>query len=98
VELILSWTPRQFRNFIKGAQHKQIDEYERMARGAMFNRYAMNAKKATEKKMFDADKARKRLEKGSDKWKDSKEPSIQMNQYKRMKKALQGYTPVFTPH
>ncbi|MFT4415325.1 hypothetical protein ACLM5H_15800 [Fredinandcohnia humi] len=96
--MILSWTPREYRAFIKGAQHKEIDEYERMAKSAMFNRYAMNAKRASEKKMFDADKARKRLDNESKNWKDSRDVTLQQIRYKRMKKALEGFTPSFTPH
>lgn len=95
-ELILSWTPREYSAFVKGAQHREIDEYERLAKGAMFHRFALNAKRATEKKMFDADKARKRLEKGSKKWKDSKEPIVDRTRYIRMKEALEGFTPTFT--
>lgn len=61
----------------------------------MFNRYAMNAKKASEKKMFDADNARRRLENNDKKWKDSRDVSDIQKRYKKMKQALKGYTPVF---
>lgn len=49
---------------MKGAQHRIIDEYELMAKAAMANRYAMNAKRASERKIFNAKQARKNLEKG----------------------------------
>ncbi|WP_226639330.1 hypothetical protein [Priestia flexa] len=96
IELILSWTPNEYRAFIKGAQHREIDEYERMAKAAMFNRYATNAKKANEKKMFDAKQARKRLEENDSRWKESREPSLNQKRYKRMKQALEGFVPVFS--
>lgn len=95
MELILSWTPNEYNAFIKGSQHKEIDEYEKLARNAMFHRYALNAKNPSEKKMFDANKARKRLESGSKRWKDSRDTEIKLNQYKRLKEALKGFKPVF---
>jgi PAB1-binding protein PBP1 len=94
-ELIYSWTPREYKNFIKGSQHREIDEYERMAKGALFNRYATNEKRVSEKKMFDADKARRRLEKGDKNYKDSRDVAVKQKQYKQMKQALKGYTPAF---
>lgn len=94
--MILSWTPGEYRSFIHGAQLREIDEYEQLAKGAMFHRYALNAKRASEKKLFDADKARRRLEQGSKKWKDSRNPQVKQDRYEKMKKALEGYTPVFT--
>jgi hypothetical protein len=69
-----------------------------MVKGAMFNRYAMNAKRASEKKMFDADKARIRLDKDDLNWKDSRETEIKQERYLRMRKSLKGYTPVFQPN
>ncbi|MBD1223295.1 hypothetical protein MST22_17350 [Virgibacillus halodenitrificans] len=89
IDLIYSWTPREYRLLVKGAQHREIDEYERMARSAMFNRYASNAKHAKEKKMFDADKARKRLDAGDKKYKDSK--VINLQRYRKAKKAMELY-------
>lgn len=61
----------------------------------MFHRYAMNAKRVSEKKLFDAEKARRRLEQGSKKWKESRDPQVKQDRYEKMKKALEGYTPVF---
>ncbi|WP_164670968.1 hypothetical protein [Virgibacillus doumboii] len=89
IDLIYSWTPREFKTLVKGAQHREIDEFERMARNAMFNRYANNNKHAREKKMFDADKARKRLDQGDKGYKDSK--VIDFTRYRKAKKAMQQY-------
>jgi hypothetical protein len=91
--LILSWTPREYRAFIKGAQHREIDEYERMARSAMFNRYAMNAKRASERKMFDAEKARKRLNEDNPNWKNSRD--MDMKRLLKLNEAFKGFTPQF---
>nr|WP_309098773.1 hypothetical protein [Fredinandcohnia onubensis] len=93
VELILSWTPREYRAFIKGAQQREIDEYERMARSAMFNRYAMNAKRASERKMFDAEKARKRLNEDKANWKNSRD--MDMKRLLKLNEAFKGFTPQF---
>lgn len=95
-ELILSWTPREYRAFIKGAQHREIDQYERMANGAMFNSYAANAKRATVKKMFDADKARKKVERNDMDWKGSRQKTSKWEVAKMALDSLKGYTPSFT--
>lgn len=92
VDLILSWTPREFKNFIKGAQLRIVDEYEAMAKQAMFNRYAQNAKRAKEKKMFDAQAARRRIMNGLDNWKESREPKINVDRYRAAQKAMKAYT------
>jgi hypothetical protein len=91
VDLILSWTPRQFKNFIKGTQLRMVDQYESMAKQAMFNRYAQNAKRAKENKMFDAKTARKRIMNGSDNWKDSREPKINVERYRAAREAMKSY-------
>lgn len=93
VELIFSWTPSEFKNFVKGAQYRVIDEFERMARGAMMHRYAMNAKSVKEKKMFDAQKARERLTNGSEGWKDSRVSIQSSKRYKEAREALDNYLP-----
>lgn len=59
LDLIYSWTPRELRIFLEGAQLRRVDEHEGMALQAMMQRYANNAKRAKVKDMFDADKARK---------------------------------------
>lgn len=66
-----------------------------MAKNAMFHRYALNAKSPSEKKMFDANKARKRLESGSKRWKDSRDTKLKHKQYKNLKEALKGFKPQF---
>lgn len=60
-EIIYSWSPREFQNFIKGSQLKKSDEYEMLATLALFNRYATNAKRPKLRDMFDIDKAKKMI-------------------------------------
>lgn len=60
----MSWTPSEYKALLKGAQHKQIDSFEFMAKEAMAHAYASNAKRPKERRIFDADKARKNLENG----------------------------------
>lgn len=65
IEVIESWTPHEFNLLIEGYNHKRIDEQELKAWNSMAIGYAINAgKKAKQKKIFDAEKARKRLENG----------------------------------
>ncbi|MFP3345124.1 hypothetical protein R0J87_21835, partial [Halomonas sp. SIMBA_159] len=61
-DLIMSWTPNEYKRKLKAAKLREIDEIERMTINAMFNRYANNAKKVKPSQMFDAQKARADLE------------------------------------
>jgi len=94
LDLIYSWTPREFKNFIKGAQHKEIDDLERLAMGAMMTANASNGKRVTMKKLFDAKKARERLNKGSNAWKESRKPSVSVERHRRAKEAMNVYLKV----
>jgi protein tyrosine/serine phosphatase len=96
IELIYSWTPREYKNFIKGAKHREIDTLENEAISALFHRKASSEKRITLKKLFDADKAHKRLENNDNNYKDSRDVAVKQKQYKRMKQALKGYAPTFT--
>lgn len=71
--------------------------YERMANGAMFNSFAANSKRATVKKMFDADKARKKVEMNDKNWKNSREQTSKREMARMALDALKGYVPSFTP-
>lgn len=61
-DLIMSWTPNEYKRKLKAAKMREIDEIERMTINAMFHRYANNAKKVKPSQMFDAQKARAELE------------------------------------
>lgn len=61
-DLIMSWTPNEYKRKLKAAKLREIDEIERMTINAMFHRYAQNAKKVKPSQMFDAKKARAELE------------------------------------
>jgi hypothetical protein len=86
--LILSWTPNEYRDFLRGAQHRQADQREDMALSALFNRYAQNAKQARLKRMFDADMAHRRIDKGMSNWKESRSPRLTSEMFSKMKSKL----------
>ncbi|MEN2765837.1 hypothetical protein [Ornithinibacillus xuwenensis] len=90
-DLILSWTPKEYRAFLKGAQYRQIDDYEYMAKSAMAIGYASRAKRPKEKRIFDAKRMRKKLETGQD------YDLEQMKRSSRLNKALKGFEPNFIP-
>lgn len=90
VDLILSWTPKQFGLLLKGAKHKQIDDLEMMSYQAMMTAKASNAKRMTAKKLFDAKKAHQKVDKPS-LLEREKEHIVKMNE------AFKGFTPQFTP-
>lgn len=56
-----SWTNREYQNFLKGAFLDEIDELERFSIAAIFNARANNEKRITSKKLFNGDKARKKV-------------------------------------
>ena len=73
VDLIMSWTPNEYKAFKKGALLQDVDDLENMARIAVFHRIATNKKKLNiEKDLFDARSARKRIIDGDNAWKESK--------------------------
>lgn len=63
----------------------------------MFNSYAANARRATVKKMFDADKARKKVERNDMNWKNTRERTSKWDNAKLALESLKGYVPSFTP-
>lgn len=73
-----------------------MDEYQFSARSALFNRVAQNQKTITEKKLFDADKAHRRVEQGSKDYKDSKETLVSLERYRKSKEAMKEYLKQFT--
>ncbi|MFJ7647711.1 hypothetical protein ACIQ1H_09185 [Lysinibacillus sp. NPDC097279] len=73
VDLIMSWTPNEYKAFKKGALLQVIDDYDNMARMAVFHRIAANKKKLNvAKDLFDAKSARERISSGDRAWKESK--------------------------
>jgi len=73
VDLIMSWTPNEYKAFKRGAMLQVVDNYDNMARMAAFHRIAANKKKLNiEKDLFDARSARKRIIDGDNAWKESK--------------------------
>ncbi len=92
-DLLYSWTPKEFRNRLKGAHLRNIDQYEYMAKSAMANAYAQNAgKKAKEKKIFDKQKAISLMERDM-KWQNAKEKD--MSRIRKLTESLKGFKPEF---
>jgi|GEM_PF-7007856 len=92
-DLILSWEPKEYESFIKGAMHARIDEQEMIAKQAMAFRYSMHAKRARETAIFNAKKARWLLEKG---FKQDVQV-VEKERVRRMTNALKGVKLVFIP-
>lgn len=66
-----------------------------LARGAMFHRYAMNEKRAKEKRMFDAETARKRVLEGREDFKEAKKLAFSKEQHQKAHSALKNYMSAF---
>jgi hypothetical protein len=91
--LIYSWTPRQFKNFVKGAKFRTVDEYEHAAVSAMFIAKASNSRKRLKlKDIYDADKIRKKIENPEVK----KNDVVSFERYKKAKEAMRNYSPGMT--
>lgn len=88
----MSWTPKTFLLKVKGAQHRRIDEYEKMAKTAMAIAYAQNAKRPKERTIYNAERARKMLDRGF----RGDVVNIEKNRVQRMNKALKSFIPQFT--
>lgn len=90
VDLIYSWTPRQFRNFVKGSQLKVIDSYELAAASAMFTAKARNSRKRIKlSDIYDANKIRKSMDKAV----GQKEETFSLERYRKAKEAMKSYSP-----
>lgn len=91
MDLIMNWSPDEYQALVKGAQHRKIDDYEFMAKTAMANRYAQNAKRANERKIFNAKQARRNLDLGVEGTDKNIERMIDLN------KKFKGFKPTFVP-
>lgn len=88
IDLIMSWTPRQYLLLLKGARHRNVDELERMSYLALMTAKASNSKRINAKKLFNADKERSRID----------NPEIKQEEKQRMvnlNEAFKGFTPQF---
>ncbi|KAA0956628.1 hypothetical protein FQ085_11585 [Planococcus sp. ANT_H30] len=88
-DVIFSWSPREFKNFVKGAQLRRIDEFEMSAVQAMFGAKANNAKRLKLKDLYDSDKARKDLEGGN----NAKGETLNLERYRKAQAAMKSYRP-----
>lgn len=90
MDLIYSWTPRQFRNLVKGSLLRTIDSYELAAATALFTAKASNARKRIKlSDVYDSEKARKSLNNPTGK----KSDSFSIERYRKAKEAMKGYSP-----
>lgn len=89
LELMYSWTPREFKNFITGAQLRKIDAYELSAASAIFNAKVKGKKRIKLKDVYDSEKARQEVYKGE----NSKKEPINLERYHKAKQAMKAYKP-----
>lgn len=90
VDLIYSWTPREFKNFIKGSKLRKIDSYELSAASAIFNAKVKGKKHVKLKDIYDSEKAIKKMnELASGKAK----AGLSLDLYRRAKESMKGYSP-----
>jgi len=91
IDLIYSWTPREFKNFIKGAQLRTIDSYELSAVSAIFTAKVKSKKRSIKlKDIYDAEQARKDLDTPVDSKKDA---GLNLERYKKAQEAMKAYSP-----
>lgn len=73
IKTIMSWDWNEYEALIQGATMRQIDELERAAQVALFNRFAQHKKGRLKiKQIFDAEKARKMFIDGNGEWKKAR--------------------------
>jgi hypothetical protein len=87
IDLIYSWTPREFKNFLKGASLQRIDAQEHAAIQAIFYAKVKSKKRINGvKDIYDAEKARKEMLKGT-----TKAEPLHTERYEKAKKAMELY-------
>lgn len=91
-DTIFSWTPKEFKNFIKGAQLRQIDDYELSAYQALYIEMAHRSKRPKIKDLYDAKKARERLEGGG----SEKKAPRDLTRFRNALAAMKNYRPQVT--
>lgn len=89
LDLIYSWTYREYTNFLKGARLSEIDHRENLSISAIFNAQASNAKRTSAKKLYDADKARRQIEQKQEEIEKDIKRSMHLND------AFKGFIPQF---
>jgi hypothetical protein len=85
IEQLDSWEPREYQSIIRGYQEKQIDQIEMMAIQASFFRVANNKPgKLQLKQIYDANKARRMLQKNQSGWKRARTDKTKESLIKKM--------------
>lgn len=87
-DLIYSWTPREFKNFIKGAQLRQVDAFELSAVSAIFNAKVKNAKTRIKlKDIYNSEAARKEIESDG----KAQAPTLNLDRYRKAQEAMKNF-------
>lgn len=87
--IIYSWTPREWKNFLKGAKLRNVDEQELLATGALFNVKAKGLKGSVSvKKIFDAEKSRKAIVNEESK---KEKTVVHLDRWKKAQEAMKSY-------
>lgn len=93
MELIYSWTPKEFNNFLKGAQLRETDLWEREAGNALFTAKASNGNKGNKKiglkDLYDGEKIRKQILEP----KNRKAPELYLGRYRAAQAAMKAFRP-----
>jgi hypothetical protein len=84
----MSWTPKQYLLLLKGARHQSVDELERYSYLALMTAKASNEKRMNAKKLFNADKERRKIDK-PEMVEAEKQRMVNLNE------AFKGFTPQF---
>jgi hypothetical protein len=84
----MSWNPKQYSLLLKGAKHQSVDELERYSYLALMTAKASNAKRMNAKKLFNAEKERRKIDK-PEMVEAEKQRMTQLNE------AFKGFTPQF---
>lgn len=92
MNLIYSWSPREYRNFLQGAQLAKIDDHERAIQAAWIAGVVSKPKKSRKenppKKYFDAEKARKEVLAGT---KNEQQMKVDFTLYDQMREELKSF-------
>lgn len=92
MDLIYSWTPKEYRNFLQGSQLAKIDDFERQVQSAwvagIVSKQKKSRKEPPAKKYFDAEKARKEILSGTN---NKQQVKLDFTLYDQMREELKTF-------
>ncbi|WP_342535738.1 hypothetical protein MHI04_11025 [Lysinibacillus sp. FSL K6-1151] len=92
MDLIYSWTPKEYCNFLQGSQLAKIDDFERQVQSAwvagIVSKQKKSRKEPPAKKYFDAEKARKEILSGID---NKQQVKLDFTLYDQMREELKTF-------